>query len=103
MGLWNQRRSGTSFLKKLLVVRIRQVDFAAGAYNGITKKATEDLMEFFKWGSEWSSLCDGAHHLDTALWVLLRLLISQVEATRMRYVFMGTKSNYYAPKTVNSI
>jgi len=154
MVLWNQRRGGrggTSFLKKLLIERTRQVElfcfplasqpdllqlknsrlypflsphrtegkepnlpnqpsignFAADAYNGITKKATEDLMVFLS-GIQHGALCvmyfDEAHHLDTALWVLLRLLMSQAESTRMWHVFMGTKSNYsfYAPNVKNS-
>jgi hypothetical protein len=80
--------------------------FAEGCYNNITKKATEQLMDFLsivQGDFPCVTYFDEAHELGTSFWVLLHLVQSQNPDIRMWYVFMGTKPSfsYYSPSPTN--
>jgi hypothetical protein len=82
---------------------------AAEYYEHYVQDATKNLMECLQHlFPDKNPLCvtyfDEAHELETAFWVLLRLLGRQRPDTKMWYVFMGTKLDisYYAPNPKDS-
>lgn len=76
-------------------------------YGHHAKEATEELDKFVREhhsGAVLVTYFDEADELDTLFWVLLRLLGSQDECTRMWYIFLATKSsvNLFNPIAENS-